>query len=287
MSVEQAEMIQIDKVLVANPRSRNQVKFRELVASIEAVGLKRPILVNNHASPGGAFQYELVCGQGRLEACTVLGKTTIAAFVTDVTREQLYLMSLVENIARRPPSNRALLLEFRSLIERGYKAEQIAQKLGIDKSHAYGIAQLLKQGENVLIEAVDAGRIPIRIAIIISTGTNEEVQAALIEAYEKEGFRGPKLASARRIVAMRLARDRGAGKTSAGQRKLTAKVLIEEYEGHVQRQRSAVARLKAVSHRLMILSTAMKRLLQDENFVTLLRAESIHDMPSRLADRLG
>jgi ParB family chromosome partitioning protein len=196
-------------------------------------------------------------------------------------------MSLVENVARRPPSNRALLLEFRSLIERGYKAEQIAQKLGIEKSHAYGIAQLLKQGENVLLQAVDAGRIPIRIAIVISTGTNEEVQAALIEAYEKEGFRGPKLATARRIVAMRLARDRGTGKTSVNKRKLTAKVLIEEYEQHVQHQRSAVARLKAVSHRLMILSTAMKRLLQDEHFVTLLRAESIHDIPSHLADRVG
>jgi ParB family chromosome partitioning protein len=55
----------------------------------------------------------------------------------------------------------------------------------------------------------------------------------------------------------------------------------------VQRQRSAVARLNAVTHRLMILSTAMKRLLQDENFVTLLRAESIQDIPKHLAVRIA
>jgi ParB family chromosome partitioning protein len=169
---------------------------------------------------------------------------------------------------------------------RSCKAEQIALKLGIDKTHAYGIVQLLRHGENVLLQAVDAGRIPIRIAIVISTGTNEEVQAALIEAYEKGDLRGSKLATARRIVAMRLAKDRVAGKTSATKRKLSARVLIEEYEQHVQHQRSAVTRLKAVSHRLMILSTAMKRLLQDENFVTLLRAESIHDIPSHLSDRV-
>ena len=42
----------------------------------------------------------------------------------------------------------------------------------------------------------------------------------------------------------------------------------------------------AVSHRLMILSTAMKRLLGDENFVTLLRAESIQDIPSHFAERM-
>jgi ParB family chromosome partitioning protein len=257
------------------------------VASIEAVGLKKPILVNNRASAGGGFQYELVCGQGRLEACAALGKTTIPAIVVEVTREQLYLMSLVENIARRPTSNRALLYEVRILLDKGYKAEEISKKLGVEISFAYGIVQLLKHGEDVLLQAVDAGRIPLRIAIIISTGTNEEVQAALIEAYEKGDLRGAKLEMARRIIALRLSRDRGSGRTSPTKRKLSSGVLIEEYEQHVQHQRSAVARLNAVTHRLMILSTAMKRLLQDENFVTLLRAEAIQDIPKHLSERMA
>jgi ParB family chromosome partitioning protein len=76
--------------------------------------------------------------------------------------EQLYLMSLIESIARRPPSNRALF-EVRSLSERGYKAEEISKKLGLEKSHTYGIVQLLKKGEEVLLQAVDDGRIPLRI----------------------------------------------------------------------------------------------------------------------------
>jgi ParB family chromosome partitioning protein len=285
MRTETAQLIEIAQIRIANPRPRNPVKFQEIVTSIDAVGLKRPILINNQPSPDGNCLYELVCGQGRLEACLVLGRTFIPAIITDVTREQLYLMSLVENVARRPPSHRALLLEFRTLAERGYNAEQIAKKLGIDKTHAYGIAQLLRHGESILLEAVDAGRIPIRIAIIISTGTNEEVQAALIEAYEKGDLRGSKLEAARRIVAMRLARAKESGKTSATKRTLSAKTLIEEYEQHVQHQRSAVARLNAVTHRFMILSTGMKRLFSDENFVTLLRAESIVDMPNRLIDR--
>jgi ParB family chromosome partitioning protein len=86
---------------------------------------------------------------------------------------------------------------------------------------------------------------------------------------------------------MRLAKDRTSGRTSLTKRTLSAGVLIEEYEQHVQQQRSVVARLNAVTHRLMILSTSIKRLLQDENFVTLLRAESIQDIPSHLAERIG
>jgi ParB family chromosome partitioning protein len=196
-------------------------------------------------------------------------------------------MSLVENVARRPPSNRALLLEVRSLVERGYKAEQIADKLGMEKSYAYGIVHLLNHGENVLLQAVDAGRIPLRIAVLISSGTNEEVQAALIEGYEKGELRGAKLAATRRIMAMRLARDKGSGKGSLSKRKMSASVLIQEYEQHVQQQRAAVTRLNTVTHRLMILTTAVKRLLADENFVTLLRAESLHDIPTHLADRMA
>jgi ParB family transcriptional regulator, chromosome partitioning protein len=284
---EQIQMIEIAQILIANPRPRNRVKFQAIVASIEAVGLKRPILVNDRASAGGGFRYELVCGQGRMEAFMVLGKTAIPSIITEVTREQLYLMSLVENIARRPPSNRALLVEVRSLLDRGYKAEAIAEKLGVEKSHAYGMVQLLKNGEAALLQAVDAGRIPLRIAIIISTGTDEEVQSALIEAYEKGDLRGSKLATARRIIAMRLARERGTGRATQNKRKLSAGVLIEEYEQHVQQQRIAVGRLNAVNHRLTILSAAMRRLLQDENLVTLLRAESIQEIPRHIAERIG
>jgi ParB family transcriptional regulator, chromosome partitioning protein len=287
MNEQQILEIEIADILIANPRPRNPIKFKTIVASIEAVGLKKPILVNNRVSAGGGFKYELVCGQGRLEACLALGMSTIPAIVTEVPREKLYLMSLVENIARRPPSYRALLSEVRSLVDRGYKGEQIAQKLGLDRTQAYGVVHLLEHGEGALLQAVDAGRIPIPIAVIISTGTNEEVQAALIEAYEKGDLRGAKLAMARRIIAMRLARERETGRVSSKKKKLSASVLIEEYEKYVQRQRSAVARLNAVSHRLMILATTMKRLLQDENFVTLLRAESIQDIPKHLADRMA
>jgi ParB family chromosome partitioning protein len=287
MIEEEIHMIEIAQVLIVNPRPRNPVKFQAIVASIETVGLKRPITVCRRTPTSGETQYELVCGQGRLEACLALGKTKIPAIMTDATREQQYLMSLIENVARRPPSYRALLVEVRSLVDRGYKGDQIAKKLGLDRTYVYGVVQLLEHGEDVLIQAVDAGRIPMRTAIIISTGTDEEVQAGLIDAYEKGDLRGAKLAMARRIIAMRLAKERVTGQKSPNKQRHSAESLVEEYEQHIQRQRSAISRLDAVSHRLLILSTAMGRLLTDENYVTLLRAESIQTIPKHLAERIG
>lgn len=287
MTDEQIHVIEIAEVYVANPRPRNQVKFQALVESIKTVGLKKPITVCPRDNLGQEHKYELVCGQGRLEACQILGNTRIPAIFVNASHEQQYLMSLVENIARRPPSHRALLFEVRSLIDRGYKGDQIALKLGLDRTFAYGVVHLLEHGENVLLEAVDAGRIPLRIATIVATGTNEQVQEALIEAYEKGDLRGAKLAAARRIIAIRLARERDAGKIIERRKVPTAEALVEEYEQYVQRQRAAIARANTVNHRLMIIATAMKRLFEDENFLTLLRAESLQTMPKHLAERMA
>ena len=287
MIEEEIQLIEIAQILVVNPRPRNPVKFQAVVASIEAVGLKKPITVCRRVPAGGEIQYELICGQGRLEACLALGKTEIPAIIKDVTREQQYLMSLVENVARRPPSYRALLIEVGHLVEKGYKGDQIAQKLGLNRTYVYGIVQLLQHGEDILIQAVDAGRIPMRTAIIISTGTDEEVQAALMDAYEKGDLRGAKLETARRIIATRLTKERRIGQKPARKQKLTAEMLVGEYERHVQHQRATISRLNVVSHRLLILSTAMKRLLADKDYVALSLAESIQTMPKHLAERIG
>jgi ribose transport system ATP-binding protein len=144
-------------------------------------------------------RYDLVCGQGRIEAYLALGGSTIPAVVIDACREDQFLMSLVENVARRPPSNRDLVREVRSLRERSYKPEEIARKLGLDRAYLQGIIHLVEHGEEMLIEAVEGGRLPISVAIQIAKGTNHEMQLALSEAYEKGDLRGTKLLTAKRM----------------------------------------------------------------------------------------
>jgi ParB family chromosome partitioning protein len=53
-----------------------------------------------------------------MEAMAGLGEKTVPALVVDTSREEQLLMGLVENIARRPPSNRDLIREVRELTQR-------------------------------------------------------------------------------------------------------------------------------------------------------------------------
>ena len=95
------EMIPTDRITVLNPRERNKKGFRQIVDSISKVGLKKPITVNTAKKINGEATYELVCGQGRLEAFVYLGQPEIPAIVIDVTEEDRLITSLVENLARR------------------------------------------------------------------------------------------------------------------------------------------------------------------------------------------
>jgi ParB family chromosome partitioning protein len=100
----QIRQVPIDAITILNPRVRNKRIFNELVTSIEHLGLKRPITVSARPDQSG---YDLVCGQGRLEAFVALGQTEIPALVLEASEEDCFVMSLVENLARRhhsPPS---------------------------------------------------------------------------------------------------------------------------------------------------------------------------------------
>jgi ParB family chromosome partitioning protein len=283
---KEIERIPIGEIRVANPRSRNKLKFQLVVASIRAVGLKKPILVSRRDLDADGTRYDLVCGQGRMEACLALGETTIPAVVIDASREEQFLMSLVENIARRPPSTRALLAELRSLRQRNYKTDEIAKKLGLDRTYIHGIVRLVEHGEELLIRAVEAGRMPISVAVEIASGNDHEVQRALSEAYEKGDLRGSKLTAAKRIIAQRIEKQKQVGKDHQSRRKLTSDRLVREYQQRTREQRNLVRKANATKDRLLLLTSALRSLFADEHFITLLRAERLSDIPQQLAMRL-
>jgi ParB family chromosome partitioning protein len=280
--------IPIGEIFIANPRSRNRKKWLEIVTSVREVGLKRPITVSQRVEPtGDGKRFDLVCGQGRIEAFLELGEKTIPAIVITVSREDQFLMSLVENLARRQPSNRDILREVIVLRGRGYKAEQIAAKLGVDRVYAYGLVHLIERGEESLVEHVEAGRLPLSVAIEIAGGNDHAVSLALSEAYQSGLLRGAKLRTVRRIVAARNSKQetQGTNVNNNGQH-LTGDALAKVYERTVQDQRALVARAEKANGRMLLLCSAFRQMLADDNFVKLLRDEKLSDMPEKLAQRL-
>ncbi|MBX6741514.1 MAG: ParB N-terminal domain-containing protein, partial [Acetobacteraceae bacterium] len=167
--------IPLDRIRVINPRVRSQKVFAGIVESIATVGLKRPITVAESGSDEHGARYDLVCGQGRLEAFQALGEQEIPCVIVDAPEADRYLMSLVENLARRKHSNADLLGAVRALEQRGYNPQQIAKKTGLDATYVRGILHLLKEGEERLIGAVEKGWLPMTLAVKISGAGDSEV----------------------------------------------------------------------------------------------------------------
>ena len=281
------ERIPIAQIHIANPRPRSRGRWQMIVANIREVGLKKPITVVRRSEPNAdGEQFDLVCGQGRIEAFLALGETTIPAIIAEAPREDQFLMSLVENIARRPPSNRDILREVRSLRERGYNVADIARKIGMERMYISGIVHLVEHQEVALIEAVEAGRLPISVAVQIANGKDAEVSEALSQAYETGQLRGTKLAAARRLIAKRVEKRQKDGKAEEVRRKVTGNMLVQVYKQRVREQKALIAKAELTKERLLLITSVMRQLLGDENFITLLRAEGIVDMPKQLKERL-
>ena len=277
------ETIPTDQIRVLNPRARNKVKFQEIVDSVDKLGLKKPITV----SPREGGGYDLICGQGRLEAYQELGEAEVPAVVREVTEEDRLLMSLVENIARRNHSAVELLSEIGALRQRGYKHREIAKKTGIASGDVSKILTLLKHSEDRLIMAVERGRIPLTIATTIATAKDEDVQKALEEAYETGKLKGKALERARTIVETRRARGKKNRYGKPGKRKISAKDLVRTYTTVAGKQKRMVKKAQLCETRLTFVASALRELLDDPAFVDMLRAEKINDLPKYLAERIN
>ena len=90
--------IEIDKIKPSafQPReSFDKAKIEELAASIKERGLINPLTVRK--TDNG---YEIIAGERRWRACSLLGWTHMSCIIRDVTEEQQRIDSLIENIHR-------------------------------------------------------------------------------------------------------------------------------------------------------------------------------------------
>jgi ParB family chromosome partitioning protein len=286
---EDVQMIPIERIRILNPRARNPEKFGLIVESIKNLGLKKPIQVSlRSASEEDGPGYDLVCGQGRIEALVALGHKEIPAIVVEVSKEERLLRSLVENMARRFPKPLALLHEIERLKAQGYTNVEIGKKLDLADCYVGGFITLHKAGEERLLEAVLAGRITVSTAIEIARADTPEVQRELLKAYEAKQLNFNSIRVVKRLIDQR----RFAGKQrdnsrSRNRRPLTsAESLVSAYRRESQKQKLTIKKARICEARLSFIVAAFNKLLADENFVTLLRAEGLMTMPKCLWEKL-
>jgi ParB family transcriptional regulator, chromosome partitioning protein len=290
-AAKRVEMIPIELISVPNPRTRNRRVHAEITDNIAAIGLKRPITVARRTAEDGRLSYEAVCGEGRFEAFRALGQAEIPAIVIEAPEADCMVMSLVENLARRKHHALDLMQDIGTLRQQGHSDQDIATKIGVTATWVNLIAGLLEKGEERLVAAVETGLIPIRFAGEIARCSDAEVQNGLAEAYARGEIKGKKLGVVRRLLEQRARRRKILPASPFGRRggstSMTAEQLIRVYKREADRQKLLVKKADFTQSRLLFVVEALKDLRNDEDFVELLRAEKLDNLPRWLGEALG
>jgi ParB family chromosome partitioning protein len=279
------KLIPISKINILNPRVRNQNIFYDIANNMTQVGLKRPITVMPCQSGAQDKEYDLVCGQGRLEAFMSCGQTEIPAIIIEANEEEALIMSLVENLARRKHNPIDLLQGIELLRKQKYDTKTICTKTGMSSEYINSIIKLMDHGEERLLVAVETGQMPLSLAVRVVTSPDDE-QRALQETYESKQLRGKKLLFAKKLIESRrregkLFRKRLGGR-GGGDGSIVAKDILKVYQKEVDRKRLFTRKAEIVSSNLTFVVEALRRLFKEDHFITLLRAENMLSMPAVL-----
>ena len=280
------QMIPIEKIRVINSRERDRAKHDQIKESIATVGLKKPIQVSRR-SESDEDGYDLVFGEGRLKAFIALGAKEIPAIVVDLPKEERLLRSLVENMARRHRNPVALIREIERLKALGYSSIAISKKVGVSDQFINNLLKLVKAGEERLVEAALAGKVPITIAIAIAKTDSQEAQRELLKGYQDKTLTFTSLRVVKKLIEQRRifgkARCRGPRQTDQTP---SADSFVNAYRREMDRQKKLIRKAAFAEEKLLTVVTALKHLLADEHFTTLLRAEKLNTMPEYLAERM-
>jgi len=122
------------------PRSRfDDESLAELAASIREVGILQPLVVRRSGSG-----YEVVTGERRLRAAKLAGMATVPVVLRESEDSDLLREALIENIHREDLDPIELAEAFRQLLdELGLKQEELADRVGVSRSHIANTIRLL------------------------------------------------------------------------------------------------------------------------------------------------
>jgi ParB family transcriptional regulator, chromosome partitioning protein len=122
------------------PRSHfDDESLAELAASIREVGILQPLVVRRSGSG-----YEVVTGERRLRAAKLAGMATVPVVLRESEDSDLLREALIENIHREDLNPIELAEAFRQLLdELGLKQEELADRVGVSRSHIANTIRLL------------------------------------------------------------------------------------------------------------------------------------------------
>lgn len=146
--------IRVEEIVPGTSQPRhamNDSKLNELAASIKAHGVLLPILLRRD---GGRL--EVVAGERRLRAARLAGLEVVPALVKELSSSQALEVALVENLQREDLNPiEAAEAYLRLQDEFGLTQEEVAQRVGRDRSSVANALRLLKLPKQIQADLVE------------------------------------------------------------------------------------------------------------------------------------
>ncbi|MCS7202330.1 MAG: ParB/RepB/Spo0J family partition protein [Dictyoglomus sp.] len=135
--------IEIEKILPNPYQPRETIdieNLRELSESIKQRGVLQPILVRQKDD-----KYEIVAGERRYQSAKIAGLSKIPAIVLNISDQEAYEISLIENLQREDLNPIEKAKAFQNYIEKyNVTHEELANKLNISRTEITNLLRLLQ-----------------------------------------------------------------------------------------------------------------------------------------------
>ena len=136
--------ISVDDIEV-NPkqprRDFDEKSLQELAESIKLHDIIQPVTVSKMANG----KYRLISGERRLRASKIAGLKEIPAYIRQANDAELLELALLENLQREDLNAMEISLSYKRMMEElDYTQEQVAERMGKDRSTVANFIRLLK-----------------------------------------------------------------------------------------------------------------------------------------------
>jgi ParB family chromosome partitioning protein len=143
---------EIDINLIEANKEQPRKIFREnelleLASSIKENGIIQPLIVTEAEG-----KFSLIAGERRLRAAKIAGLTHVPVVVKAVTKRENLIMAIVENVQREELNCiEEALAYFKLMSEFSLTQEEVAKKIGKDRSTIANFLRLLKLPKDVIL----------------------------------------------------------------------------------------------------------------------------------------
>ena len=165
-------------------RDFDEQALQELANSIKLHDIIQPVTVSKLATG----KYRLISGERRWRAATIAGIKDIPAYIRHANDAQLLELALLENLQREDLNAMEVSLSFKRMMEElDYTQEQVAERMGKDRSTVANFIRLLKLPPDIQL-AVRSGELSMGHARALINVDTIDKQLFIFKEIKEKGL---------------------------------------------------------------------------------------------------